>query len=460
MHDPKFEKEVQQKMHDLEFVPSESVWENIQREVGPRRRRRAFAAFWWWLVPGFVLLGTGVALYRHSTSVSVAASGTSGVRVPGGVPGGTPIVPEGVDRASSSRADAGADKDIGKRRQGTAAGADGLAQKTAGAEGLAHKTAGTEELAHKTTGAEGSAVGLAAPALSANESGGVHSGRAAYQGYRPGLISFILSSVGITAPRLYSKPVNTGVSGLPLPRRPWTAGFAAGTGISSVHASPAGQLAGSSNYLSALTPANPVFSTGPGANSAKRYASDIKPDISYWAGVFAEKPLSSRWSVDIGVDLHYYSTRLRGYQQAVNFAPSYASLLRASAITYAAPIAFSSGSELSYTNRYYYLEFPAAVQWKVNQSRVLPIFWRAGVVFSYLMASNALYYDEGSGSYYRDNGVEKHLQASVASGLMVGLPVKGVRMQAGPELQYGLTSMLVTSSTHLVYGGMRVAIMR
>lgn len=446
MHDPKFEKEVQQKMHDLEFVPSESVWENIQREVGPRRRRRAFAAFWWWLVPGLVLMGTGVALYRHSTSVSVAASGTSGVRVPGGAP----IVPEGVDRASSTQVDAGADRDIGTRRQGTAAGADGVADNSAGSGGTAHKT----------TGAEGSAVGLAAPALSANESGGVHSGRAAYQGYRPGLISFILSSAGITAPRLYSKPVNTGVSGLPVPRRPWTAGFAAGVGLSSAHASPTGQLAASSNYLSALTPANPVFSVTPNANSAKRYASDIKPDISYWAGVFAEKPLSSRWSVDIGLDLQYYSTHLRGYQQAVNYASSYASLLRASAITYVAPVAFSSGSELSYTNRYYYLEFPAAVQWKVNQSRMLPIFWRAGVVFSYLMASNALYYDEGSGSYSRDNGVEKHLQASVASGLMVGLPVKGVRMQAGPELQYGLTSMLVTSSTHLVYGGMRVAIMR
>ncbi len=65
MHDPKFEQEVQRKMQELEFVPSESVWAGIRQGIAPRERRRAVAIFWW-LFPGMLLLAGAVVMYRHS----------------------------------------------------------------------------------------------------------------------------------------------------------------------------------------------------------------------------------------------------------------------------------------------------------------------------------------------------------------------------------------------------------
>jgi len=231
MHDPKFEEAVQQKMRDLEFVPSESVWENIRREVAPRQRRRALAAIWWWLVPGIVLLGAGVALYRHSTSMPVAATGVPGVRVPAAPPesglargasaagvsaaaGSSTAAGAPAAGTGSSRVGGGVGPVMGDRLVGAVVGG-GRSANRAGIDGL---VGGTEGSADGMAGVEGSVEGKA----------GAFSGRAVFKGYQPGLISCIIASAGIQAPRLYPKPVNTGVSGLPAPKHPWMAGFAGG----------------------------------------------------------------------------------------------------------------------------------------------------------------------------------------------------------------------------------------
>src|SRR5208282_5033299 len=73
MHDPKFEQEVQRRMNDLEFVPSESVWAGIQQGIAPRQRRRAVAILWW-LFPGMLLVAGGLLMYRHSAPKNAVAA--------------------------------------------------------------------------------------------------------------------------------------------------------------------------------------------------------------------------------------------------------------------------------------------------------------------------------------------------------------------------------------------------
>ena len=72
MHDPKFEKAVQDKMEQLEFIPSDSVWENIEIAVAPHRRRRAVPVFFWFLLAGLLLTGAGAAIYLRTDSHPVA----------------------------------------------------------------------------------------------------------------------------------------------------------------------------------------------------------------------------------------------------------------------------------------------------------------------------------------------------------------------------------------------------
>jgi hypothetical protein len=221
------------------------------------------------------------------------------------------------------------------------------------------------------------------------------------------------------------------------------------------------------SFLSGGSPIPRTSATNPnngvsGANKLNKF--DVKLDYSYWAGIYGEKQLSARWSVDIGLNLHYYSFRFETNSPVNTFAPSSASLFSSTALTYTASStnAYSADGVQTYYNQYYFLEVPVTAEWRVNRSRTLPLFWRGGAVFSYLMSSNGLYYDNSSGTYEKDNGVVRRIQGSVNSGLMVGLPVRGVQIQAGPEVQYALTSLLTTPSGggHMVYGGLRVALMR
>ena len=197
----------------------------------------------------------------------------------------------------------------------------------------------------------------------------------------------------------------------------------------------------------------------------KRILSNVKPDLSYSAGVYGEKRISSRWSVDIGLDLHYYSARLESNEQLNTYVPPSLSLFQASSITPGTNYGsnyYSADSVQTYLNRYFFMEIPVALEWRINRSRLLPLFWRGGAVFSYLMSSDAVYLDSRSGNYYKSNGIARRGQASLQTGLMVGLPVRGLEIKAGPEVQYAVTSMLRSGNTggHLVYGGMRVAVMR
>jgi hypothetical protein len=214
----------------------------------------------------------------------------------------------------------------------------------------------------------------------------------------------------------------------------------------------------------ASTPQSPRLYSRATASASKRNGAEVSASYSYWAGIYGEKPLSARWSVDIGLNLHYYSVRFQPLNQGSAYAPTTASLLAPSVLTYTSNSSNvnSSQPEQTYVNSYYFLEVPATVQWKLNQSRSLPLFWRGGVVLSYLMSSNGLYYDETSSAYKKDNGVVRRVQGGVQTGLMVAVPVGGVQIQAGPEVQYALTSMLTGGSGggHMVYGGMRVALMR
>jgi hypothetical protein len=115
-----------------------------------------------------------------------------------------------------------------------------------------------------------------------------------------------------------------------------------------------------------------------------------------------------------------------------------------------------------FVNRYYFLELPASILWQVNRSSRLPIFWETGFSPSYLVSSNALYYSTQSGAFYKAGGnMINKLQLNASTSVMVGLSVKGLKLQVGPQVQYGLTTLQRQSSAgqHLFYGGLRLVLL-
>ena len=485
MHDPKFEKAVQDKMEQLEFIPSDSVWENIEIAVAPHRRR-AVPVFFWFLLAGLLLTGTGAAIYLRTDTRPVAKS----VSVPVGV-SPEKSAPISADAQSVTHTPAVTDriKDApvtpGAR---TAFGAGSAAEQsvagTKGGAGVAggefstggghRKTVDRHPDAGRTAdaaepGAAGSAIDAASVTDVAPAAGAAPATSAARQHsfYQPGLISCVAARSGIKGPRLApSSGTSTAVSGIPIPKRPWSAGFAGGIGVSSYNQSLLSEATAVTTAASVVATSSPnqfFAAANSSTSSSKKITSTVEPGLSYWAGVVAQKPLSARWTLSLGLDLHYYSSRLRVGGVVTTYSQSASALIGSSAI---APVQsypyYSVGDVQVYTNQYYYLELPVAMQWQINRGRVLPLFLRGGVTLSRLMSSNGLYYNNQSAVYFKDNSVIQPMQVSFTSGLIAMLPLRGIRVQAGPELQYGATTLLKggAGNGHLLYGGLRVVVMR
>jgi hypothetical protein len=495
MHDPKFEKAVQDKMEQLEFIPSDSVWENIETAVAPHRRRRAVPVFFWFLLAGLLLAGAGTAVYLRTDTHPVAKN----VSVPVGVspekndPGSadaqsvtrgpaatdqikpaitdqTKDVPVTSGTGTASGGGSAAEQSVAGTKKGSAGEAGGEFSAGDGRRTAVDRRPDAGRTADATEpGAAGSAIGAPSATDAAPAAGAVSATVTARQHsyYQPGLISCLAAVSGIKPPRLsLSSGASTAVTGIPMPKRPWSAGFAGGFGVSSYNESllhQATAVTTAASVVSTSSPTQYLAAVSSRSSSSKRITSTVEPGLSYWAGIVAQKPLSARWTLSLGLDLHYYSSRLRVGGVVTTYSQPANALIGAPAI---APVQsypyYSVGDVQVYTNRYYYLELPVAMQWQINRGRVLPLFLRGGVTLSRLMSSNGLYYNDHSAVYFKDNSVIQPMQVSFTSGLIATLPLRVIRMQAGPELQYGATTLLRggAGNGHLLYGGLRVTVMR
>lgn len=249
-----------------------------------------------------------------------------------------------------------------------------------------------------------------------------------------------------------------------LKREPgWQAGFTGGAGSSSLYMSQMTSLApvASLSLSSGVYPLSSAFR--PGAQQQVRVAK-ATPDLSFRAGIFVQKPVFKKLSLTAGLNLHYYSTRVEtGQKNAAQATPS-ASLFSNSPYVQPAaqlPPYYVPGNDYEYTNQYYFLEIPVSLQWQVNHSRKRPLFWEGGLSLSRLISTNALYFNEKSGVYFKDAQVINPTHVMAFTSLMIGLSWRGNLIQLGPEGQYGLTSLLNASgasSQHLFYGGIKLMI--
>jgi hypothetical protein len=151
------------------------------------------------------------------------------------------------------------------------------------------------------------------------------------------------------------------VAGIKKPDRSWQAGFTGGIGFSSFNESLLDRISVVStgnSYSAAVLPASNVARNN---GAGKNYISNVQPDLSFYAGVFAQKPISSRWSVSVGLNMHYYSSRIRVGQQVNYYVPATSSLISVpAALSAIQPYpSYSMGNDQAFTNRYYYLEVPA-----------------------------------------------------------------------------------------------------
>jgi len=279
--------------------------------------------------------------------------------------------------------------------------------------------------------------------------------------FNPALASLHSAMSPVKAGMLPSKQTTSTVQVLSKPRNPWEAAFTGGVGISSLHQTQVANYGLMSAAPASQTTTNAI--TTYAARPTKEFVSTVDPGPAFYFGILAQKRLSPRWNLSVGLDFHYYSNRVHVGEQVASYTPSNATYLNAAAI---APIQsypyYSRGDDQSYMNRYYFLELPVAIEWRINNSHLFPLYLDGGVSAAYLVGSSAVYYNTHSGVYFKDAGVANRAQFNLNTALMVGLPVRKIRVQLGPQIQYGLTPLLnteVSGPQHIFYGGVRLVVM-
>lgn len=488
MHDTRFEQDVQKKMEELTFSPPEAVWEKVDREINGEKKRRLplFWLFFWTalLTAGAAGIYTSVSKTKTHPEASTVIAGTTKAisSAPAGSQAAVPPASAGsqtiaapIPDASQARSIPATPVSAGSQAASTPAstgsqtapsplpvsplasnapavspaanpaaivfhrGSHSSTQSPASSSFVQHTPAVSDASAGNrpmTPGANAGAEQQPADGSFANANESIDSDKSMKTSIINTAIVPTRGSINLHASALPAGKKGASLQKIQLSPKPrWEAGFTGGIGLASQNQS----------FLKQTT---------------------LQPGLSAAAGILEVRPVSKRLSVSMGLGLHYYSTQIKSGEKTPGNATGNAvpgSLFYSAAFISAAsryPFYAPPVDNLTvFTNRYYFLELPVSIQWRLNHSRVLPLFWEMGVSASYLVSSNALYYDTHAAAYYKDGGVANKFQLSAATALLIGLPLWGGKLQAGPQLQYGFTNLLntqITGAQHLLSGGLKV----
>ncbi len=449
MQENEFEKQVREKMTELGFDPSDSVWSRVEKEINPERKRRR-PLFWLFFLSGILLAGAGYyitgrnGLQQHplsetskkAQSESATASADENKNRKSGT-GHIKIESLQNNSESPNRKTEMANKSVPSKKQAVSSASGSADENYAASPVVSSKTAGNS---------------VATTGDNVNQTHSVSS----QDSMKPDLTAVknkTADSAAITKTK--SKPVaasndSTAAKTVNSKKKSsWQFGLTAGGGVSNVNQGlfKSASVAVGSN-LSAAVPAGAL---GGGFYGAPAFHSGF----SFGTGTFAKRNLSARFSISGGLEYHYYSNKINTGNQLLNTSalpPAWLSNYNASAY-------YQFGNNKVYTNQYHFLQIPFYAGLQLNKNPRHPITWEAGLSPSWLLASSALQFDASNGILYKNSQNLNRFQLNAGTSLLIGIPGKRALWQAGPEIQYGLTGLSNAASgnsQHLLYYGLKV----
>lgn len=188
------------------------------------------------------------------------------------------------------------------------------------------------------------------------------------------------------------------------------------------------QKALSNSSLSGGLPSGPFIYT---------YPAEPGSGFAWEAGIHAIRKMTKKTSFSIGLAYSSLSTS----QEIGGLVDSSRVIQNAS---YSTPVRtyYQSGKYTNYINHYNYIQLPVSLQWQVNKGRKIPLTWENGFALGWLSGSNALQYSERTNVFYRDNELLNNIQLSFQSGFQVKLfNSSNHPVTTGFSLNYNLTPL-------------------
>ncbi len=205
-----------------------------------------------------------------------------------------------------------------------------------------------------------------------------------------------------------------------------------------LYASPGSGSAGSGGYSSSAS------------DSAK-----VKNGAGFTAGVQLKKSITKRSALSIGLAYGYYSSSHK--TSGVVYADAqFSNSLGTSVVNNYARV----GNNVTYKDRYHFIEIPVLYHLQVTKAAKRPIHFNGGIAYSYLAGSNAQYYYSATKTYYYDRSLFSRSQLQLRTGISFGLIKKmNYPLQLGLQYQYGLTGQWKKSldlNQHLSFTGIQL----
>jgi Outer membrane protein beta-barrel domain len=436
MHENEFEKRVREKMDQLSFDPSDTVWSGVDKEINRKEKRRR-PLFWVFFLSGLTLAAGSFYYYSRLGDSHIApatkrqpATEHPSILHPEDI--GDTSEKESLSIPASGQTVQHTNQTFNRMSPGNAnhprSGKPGQTS-----DGVVLPPSSDRTIPEQAeTGQE---VLIAGRNLVADSSNGLKSVPLA--GTKPALDSDSLNKKA-------KEELKKGKPSI------WHLGFTAGLGVSNITPG----LFKSANQYSpgyfASAPAN--VNGGP---ATVNQASAINSGFSFGIGAFVSRSLSKRVAISVGVNYQYYSTVIRtGRSDSLTASSPGAALYSSLNGVYA------HGNGYAYTNQYHFLELPLAVNFQLNKNVKTPLILEQGVSVSYLLSSNALYYDSRANLYYKDIQLLNKTQLNTSTAVMVGFRMRTNELLLGPQFLYGLTSLLKNSAgspEHLIYWGLKFA---
>jgi hypothetical protein len=160
------------------------------------------------------------------------------------------------------------------------------------------------------------------------------------------------------------------------------------------------------------------------------------------AGDFAEKYISKTKKFSVGINYKNYSTTNRVGEK--NDTTNYFRL---------------NNSGNKYHNSFNFIELPVSLKFQLWNGKKVPLFLHSGFVVSQLINSNSLQYNLTSQSYSNNNSLLNKTQIGFTTGLSASLFSKQkTTLLIGPDFYFGATSLArsgLYTKKHFSYIGLR-----
>lgn len=436
MHEDKFEKQVREKMDQLGFDPTESVWAQVDLEINRKEKRRK-PIFWIFFLSGLVLAGGSTYFGLNYFTTIQKANDIS-----------TNAVNKVRDLANKDKTASPAP--AAHISNGKKSGSVQPPELFLANSGTRIRTKKVRQDSQKLSVAEkGNEEQSENKIHSNNEPGNTVVDKQTTE--NPKVETAIADKTNKAV--LTDSAANTQTAAnkkQDTKKSPWTIGFTAGAGLSNINQSIFESQNQAGLLYAAYYPANSTSGPAPVLNMP----SETNAGFSFSAGVSIKRNLSKRFFGSAGLVYHYYSTSIHTGTSVDSTRTVYAAFAQTASVN----SFYRNGEGKKYTNQYHFIELPVNLGFQINKSQKNPIDWEAGISLAWLISTNALQFDPYTNVYFENDQLFNRIQWNAATDLMFGFPVHNHSLQFGPQFQYALTSLLKNNNSypgHLMYFGLK-----